>query len=259
MLLNIEKMDHAFDSRTVASKLKIPVAEASRGLMRLRKMGFLKRDRIGRLCRNGSSNCRRGLQYLYSISKQGKSYLEWLGRHGPGDLLLQSLPWMQVGASSITGLNFALKAPQTRLSKFKPSRPRQLRDSVIEFLAKEQLEFLNKLRKDEDEIENLYALLGRSIMKLEDEKRNRSKEIEKAINNKDAERMKLELKLRCEHVMETFERSGRRTKVLKLLSEIIRVTFGAGILVNNSVVIPREAFVKAVRIISAFERNMVEP
>ena len=71
--------------------------------------------------------------------------------------------------------------------------------------------------------------------------------------------MKLELMLRAEHLTDTVERSERHSRVVKLLREIIRVTFGAGIRVNNTVVIPREAFVKAVRIISAFERNMVDP
>ena len=112
-----------------------------------------------------------GACYLYGFSKQGKSYLEWLTSHGPGDLLLQSLPWMQVSASpSITAMNFALKAPQIRLSRFKPSRPRQIRDSVIRFFAKENLEFLKKMRESENEIENFYLLVGRLVIQQQDEK-----------------------------------------------------------------------------------------
>ncbi len=73
-----------FDSRDVGSALKMPVKEASNGLRRLHQMGFLKRMRIKRSCFSKTLKpCFKGFMYLYSVSKQGLSYVEWRKNQKP--------------------------------------------------------------------------------------------------------------------------------------------------------------------------------
>ncbi len=64
--------------------------------------------------------------------------------------------------------------------------------------------------------------------------------------------MGLELKLRSEHLKDTFVRDRRESKTLEYFVELFITTIGAGIQVNGSIVIPREALVKAGRIGSTF-------
>lgn len=252
-MIDLEPMGALFNSRGVSSKLKIPVKEASRDLMRLRKMGFLKRQKVQRTCRNGRGECRKGYQFLYAFSKQGKSYLKWLKNHGYGDPLLHSIPWQQIPAyPSMAKLYYALWEPVFTPSKFKPARPIHLRDSLNRFYAMENLEFLTENRKLRKENRNLYLLLAKLEMDREEEKKNLLQKQEKRIIIMLIEKMGLELKLRSEHLKDTFVRDRRESKTLEYFGELFITTIGAGIPVNGSIVIPREALVKAGRIGSTF-------
>ena len=67
-----------FDSSRVASALDLKKKLASNDLRRLYRMGFLKRKRVKRSCIGRRGFINRGFQYMYSFSKHGLSYVEWL-------------------------------------------------------------------------------------------------------------------------------------------------------------------------------------
>lgn len=69
----------SFTSRLLAVRLGKPVKEISNDLIRIRKMGFLKKEDIPREChlRDGS-RCNRGFEKEYTLSKQGESYVKWM-------------------------------------------------------------------------------------------------------------------------------------------------------------------------------------
>lgn len=71
--------DLEFRTIEVALSLKKSTEEVSNGLRRLHHMGFLRRKRVNRRClsKNGKL-CNKGREYLYSISKQGERYLNWM-------------------------------------------------------------------------------------------------------------------------------------------------------------------------------------
>jgi len=69
----------SFDSGNVSVRLKCSVAEASKRLCRLHTMGFLKRERLKRVCvsKHGKM-CRKGFYYEYSLSAQGRKYIRYM-------------------------------------------------------------------------------------------------------------------------------------------------------------------------------------
>jgi len=69
-----------FDSGRVASALALKKKLTSNDLRRLYRMGFLKRKRVKRSCIGRRGFINRGFQYVYSFSKHGLSYVEWLGK-----------------------------------------------------------------------------------------------------------------------------------------------------------------------------------
>ncbi len=83
VLLELSSLDKKgisrFDSGYVSVKLKCSVAEASKRLCRLHGMGFLKRERLKRLCisKHGKT-CRKGYRYEYSLSAQGRKYIQYM-------------------------------------------------------------------------------------------------------------------------------------------------------------------------------------
>lgn len=66
-------------SSAMAMHMDVKREVASLALMRLHRMGFLKRAKVVRRCHNRSYTryYNRGYQYRYSLSKQGVSYLRW--------------------------------------------------------------------------------------------------------------------------------------------------------------------------------------
>lgn len=69
----------SFDSGYVSVKLKCSVAEASKRLCRLHAMGFLKRERLKRVCvSKHGKRCRKGFYYEYSLSAQGRKYIRYM-------------------------------------------------------------------------------------------------------------------------------------------------------------------------------------
>jgi len=250
MLVSLESTGYAFSSRSVAARLRIPVSEASLDLMRLHKMGFLKRERVVRICRNGFTTCRRGYQYLYGFSRQGKSYLEWLKNHGLGDPLLHSLPWMQERASpTLTQIRFALKAPLFRPSRFKPSRAKQLRNLVIEYSAKENMELLEDKTQMEEYNEYLWSMLALVVKRLAEVKSSRVQDINRAIQEKEGEHMIREMKLR----VKIFVMAGEHWNRMFSIRDIFRA-FGSVIKaarpVGDYYVIPAGPLEKATEIIT---------
>jgi len=81
-LSNLE--EEAFTSSLVAYRLKKPVREISNDLRRTHQMGFLRRKRVKHLClsKNGQL-CYKGYEYIYSLSKQGRSHLKWMIEQKP--------------------------------------------------------------------------------------------------------------------------------------------------------------------------------
>jgi len=67
-----------FDSGQVASALDLRKKLVSNDLRRLYRMGFLKRRRVKRSCFGRRGFCNRGFGYMYSFSRHGLSYVEWL-------------------------------------------------------------------------------------------------------------------------------------------------------------------------------------
>jgi len=67
-----------FDSGRVASALDLKKKLVSNDLRRLYRMGFLKRKRVKRSCIGRRGFISRGFQYMYSFSRHGLSYVEWL-------------------------------------------------------------------------------------------------------------------------------------------------------------------------------------
>src|SRR5208337_3565209 len=68
-----------FDSGNVSVRLKCSVAEASKRLCRLHAMGFLKRERLKRVCVSKHGKvCRKGFYYEYSLSAQGRKYIQYM-------------------------------------------------------------------------------------------------------------------------------------------------------------------------------------
>ena len=68
-----------FDSRLYAVLTVLPVKLASNELRRLYRMGFLKYKRVKRSVKTRSGKeCFRGYMYQYSVSSQGRNYLEYL-------------------------------------------------------------------------------------------------------------------------------------------------------------------------------------
>jgi hypothetical protein len=73
-------------SRNIAAKLGKSVKEISNDLIRLKKMGLVKRYLEERLCRLGQRRtCHKGYQYTYCLSKQGQSYLKWMKETKPAE------------------------------------------------------------------------------------------------------------------------------------------------------------------------------
>ena len=123
----------------------------------------------------------------------------------------------------------------------------------------ENLEFLTekrKLRKNLDDVnhenKNLYLLLAKLQMDREEEKKNLLLKLRNTIITMAVEKMGL----RVEHLKDHVERHRTDSRILGFFREIIHTTFGAGIPVNDYVVIPREAFVKAAKVISTFETKI---
>mgnify|MGYP001082170966 CR=1 FL=1 len=98
--------DRTFRSTELANRLKVSRKIASNRLRRLHQMGFLKRRRQKRFClwsrrklisvkyRYGMPYrvrarvprirpCYKGFEYVYSLSRQGKSYVGWLRNRKP--------------------------------------------------------------------------------------------------------------------------------------------------------------------------------
>ncbi len=96
----------SFNSRDLGSALKMPVKKASNRLRRLHQMGFLKRKRIKRVCISKTMKpCFKGFMYLYSVSKQGLSYIEWREKKKP----LEDYAYIQLMTDVLSNLPGELK------------------------------------------------------------------------------------------------------------------------------------------------------
>jgi len=191
MLRNLEKTGRPFDSRMVATMLGIQVAEASRDLRRIRLMGFLKRERTARICGNGSRTYIRGYQYSYSLSKQGRSYLRWLRENGY-DLALDALaPYIAtIGLrprSSQSKTNLAFEVLNINNWKFKPARPKRLRDFIIHQLADENLAFQKDLKQEHFHVQSALVFISRLLREIEESRKKVSEEKQRAVLDRERE------------------------------------------------------------------------
>ena len=68
-----------FKAADIAVYVQKPTYEVSNGLRRLHRMGFLNGKKVKRDClsKTGKS-CKKGREYVYNISKQGRQYTDWM-------------------------------------------------------------------------------------------------------------------------------------------------------------------------------------
>ncbi len=67
-----------FNSKYLAFDLNCPTGKASKYLIRLHNMGFLKLERHNRTCISKRGKiCNKGYRYEYSLSSQGLKYIQW--------------------------------------------------------------------------------------------------------------------------------------------------------------------------------------
>ena len=79
LLIKLENIGERFTSTSVSDIIKRPIKEVSNDFRRLHGMQFLRRERRKRSCLSKKGkNCYKGFEYVYSLSKQGRSYLKWM-------------------------------------------------------------------------------------------------------------------------------------------------------------------------------------
>lgn len=176
--LNVHRLSGKaeFDSVEVAPFLSISVAQASKYMSRLHRMGFLKRTRDKRLCLSKYGEpCNKGYFYRYEFSRQGEQYVKWMSTSMPSELsiyykfLNDAAPHLSNEAkdkivSSLIGREKSrYKGPNRTLQTLGnlvfafPSISREMNDAIKQ---KEQLEIDNeilneKIRKFQLEIKKL--------------------------------------------------------------------------------------------------------
>jgi predicted transcriptional regulator len=153
-----------FESADVAQFLQISIAQASKYVSRLHKMGFMKRNRNKRLCLSKYGKpCNKGYSYTYEFSRQGNQYIKWMSNIMPSELMIYNkfledvLPSLsnqtreKIVISLTTRENSRYKGPNRALQTLGnliyafPSIAKELGDSIKE---KEKLEIENELLND---------------------------------------------------------------------------------------------------------------
>ncbi len=159
-LLKLAAIPEPFSSRKVAGLLDIRVTEVSRNLMRIHRMGFLKRKRTEKMCRSSLGDCRKGYQYEYSFSRQGESYLQWLHRSEQQQVAWSAVRVDLLNQSNLFKENLIQIALAEAKNRFRGSDKIRMQDAAIMYLVEQ-----NQRLKDEVDTETMisYDILHHNI------------------------------------------------------------------------------------------------
>jgi hypothetical protein len=191
--LNVHRLSGKveFDSVEVSPFLSISVAQASKYMSRLHRMGFLKRTRDKRLCLSKYGEpCYKGYLYRYEFSRQGEQYVKWMSTSMPSELstyykfLNDSVPHLsneakdKIVSSLISREKSRYKGPNRILQTLGnlvfafPSISKEMNDAIKQ---KEQLEIDNEILKEK------IRKFQLEIKRLKTQNSNLEQEIERRI------------------------------------------------------------------------------
>jgi len=154
----------SFDSGHVSVRLKCSVAEASKRLCRLHAMGFLKRERLKRLCTSKhGKTCRKGYHYEYSFSAQGRKYIQYMA----GLRMVEAKFYYEFFKQAIPHLDQESKTQITNLAICNDSRTFKGSNQALQTLGLASTIAIPQLahKISENNRENLGLLRAETIMK----------------------------------------------------------------------------------------------
>lgn len=176
-----------FESADVAQFLQISIAQASKYMSRLHKMGFMKRKQNKRLCLSKYGQpCNKGYSYTYKFSRQGNQYVKWMSNIMPSELMIYNkfLEDVVPSLSNQTREKIVISLTTRENSRYKgPNRALQTLGNLIYAFPSITKE-LGDAIKEKEKLEIEKELLNDKIKKFQSETKklkNKISELEKDI------------------------------------------------------------------------------